>query len=913
MTVRLLPACLLILLLPAVVVAEVPKAISVSPMAVAPGRTTTIAVNGLNLADATELWTNLPAQIRKIDAPSNQVREIKSAFGDGNTPPSGTLIREAEAFDRGEFRKSGTFILNGDFKPNFAEWDFDIPAAGRYILELNFASGESRPVGLFLNGRLLTDKAAAGKTGGFGGADAKWLVECVLQLQKGRNTIRLERPGGTPHFDKLGLVPTELPATRFTTVTPGDRVAPFEIDVPQNSSVGIRGLRVATREGISNLLLFMVDDLPTVNEVRGRTSDGQSQLVDLPVAVEGYCDVGFADQYRFHVDGGEAVSIEVVAARVGSKLDPVIRLLAADGNELAFVDDSAGLAGDCCLRHRFQTAGEYIVTIEDALMGGASGHRYRLRIGDFPVISTTSPAVVQAGVATSLTFSGPAVDGLPRLESTDTEIGPRLVSTTFPGKIGSGFTEVGVSSSPQIVIDSESSDSLPIPGGVSGVLRERGEKHTCRVDVGKGERIRIRDAGRSRGVPAILAIAVRDTDGRTLAEIRKAGVAGRELIWTAPAAGQFELVFSELTGRGGPEFGYHVEVSRVHPDFRLTVDQDSTILPQGGYALLKVAAVRTGYNGPIKLSVEGTGSEVRLLNDTIAEKAKETRLKIYAPPQSQPGQTRILRVIGSATINEQLVRRQVSTLAAIRKSHPQTPYPPQQLDGLIAATVGPEIPDFFALSLDNNAVLFPRFVGEVYFTVRVKDRAKGFKDPVNIRIEGLPKGFSVSGGEQPVSRSENNEYRFQLRGPTEIDRGNLPVRIIGEASLKGQTKEVELSDLPLKIIDPLLVSVDGVGVFKPGSRQTIVIRARRFVPRAGGDKKQIDVEFSTVPIGVSLPKRVVIPAGKNETSVELSIASGTDISTLRAIQVIARTVVAGHDVRATTSIPIQKTKSTDAR
>ena len=106
---------------------------------------------------------------------------------------------------------------------------------------------------------------------------------------------------------------------------------------------------------------------------------------------------------------------------------------------------------------------------------------------------------------------------------------------------------------------------------------------------------------------------------------------------------------------------------------------------------------------------------------------------------------------------------------------------------------------------------FPRHVGEVYFTVRVKQRAEGFTSPVALRVEGLPEGFRVSGGENAVGRSENNEYRFQLNGPSEAATGVSEIRIIGEAAYKGQTKEVTLTKLPFRIIEPLIVVAKSVG------------------------------------------------------------------------------------------------------
>ena len=901
-----LKVLLLILLSPCVAQAELPKAITVSPMAIPPGRTSTVAVHGLNLTDATELWTNLDASVRKVEAPGSTLMSVESALAEGRTPPLGALVVEAEAFDRGQYGKSGTFILNGNFSPNFAEWDFQIESARRFVLELNYASGESRPVSLFLNGELLTENAAAGKTGGFGGDDARWMVECIVDLKKGTNTLRLERSGGTPHFDKLALVPTELPATRFSTVVPTERIAPFEIDVAENCPIGIRGLRVATREGISNLLLFMVDDLPTQNEIRGRNSNGLAQQIELPVAIEGYCDAGTADRYEFQVEAGESVSIEAVASRLGTKLDPVIRLLKADGTELAFVDDSPGLAGDCSLRHTFSESGKFIVTIEDALMSGASGHGYRLRIGDFPLMSTAVPAAVFPEVATSLAFSGAAVDSLPTVTVTTSDDLRTPVSASFAGKIGSGFTEVAASRTPHTVLSTDRANvPVTIPHAFSGILKTPGEQHSCLIAASKGNRIRILDVSRSQGVPAVLAMTVRDQAGRTLAQIRKGGPAGAELIWSVPADGTFELLISDVTGRGGSEFGYHVEVTEDTPGFQLTVDQDSTILPENGYTLLKVNAVRKGYNGSINLSVSGLGDQIKLLNNTIEEKAKDTRLKIYLPSNYRPGQTSRLIVTGTATIADATVIRTASTLAVLRKSLPQNPFPQGNLDGLIAATVGPAIPEFFALSVDDGAVLFPRFVGEVYFTVRVRDRAEGFKAPVNLRVEGLPEGFSVSGGENAVSRSDDNEYRFQLRGPVELEQAVIPLRVIAEASFKGQTREVELSEVPLKVIDPLLITVASDSPFKPGVHGRLKIQVRRFVPRAGGDKKLITVEFGGVPAGISLPTTVSIPAGADNTFVEFSIAPDVDFRAVPPVKITATTVVADRPVVALTMLPLQ--------
>ena len=248
----------------------------------------------------------------------------------------------------------------------------------------------------------------------------------------------------------------------------------------------------------------------------------------------------------------------------------------------------------------------------------------------------------------------------------------------------------------------------------------------------------------------------------------------------------------------------------------------------------------------------------------------------------------------STSNNDELpVRRFASTLAVLRKATPQTPHPPLELHNELAAVVGPAIPDFFSLSLDGDVVYFPRHVGEVYFTVRVKDRTKGFQDQVALRVEGLLEGFSASGGDRAVSRSDNNEYRFQLRGPTEMEVGTREIQIVGEATFKGQTREVSLTKLPLRIIEPLILTATTKGNARPGSKHEVSVNARRFVPRAGGDMKAITLKLADAPTGFKISDGGLIPAAKNETTIEVTVAPNVRPGTY-SLTLEAANEVAGH-------------------
>src|SRR5690349_193193 len=151
------------------------------------------------------------------------------------------------------------------------------------------------------------------------------------------------------------------------------------ITVPRDGQVGVGAMRLVTGEGVSNPILAMVDDLPSVAEASDNHKAAQAQQAEWPVAVDGQCEPVEEDYYRIHVEAGQRLSFEVVAQRLGSKLDPVLRLLTVDGKELHRADDSAGVGGDCRFSHLFDTAGDYLIAVSDVRHLGGGEFRYRLR------------------------------------------------------------------------------------------------------------------------------------------------------------------------------------------------------------------------------------------------------------------------------------------------------------------------------------------------------------------------------------------------------------------------------------------------------------------------------------------------------------------------------------------------------
>ncbi len=128
--------------------------------------------------------------------------------------PIGTIELEAEEYARGNVLKDrsgygvgiGVLVNRGE-TPNFVEHDVEVPAAGRYLIEIRYAAAGSRPCQLAINGQTVATNVAGNVTGSWQPDGQRWETVGLFELKTGQNTLRLEQPTFFPHIDKLLLVP----------------------------------------------------------------------------------------------------------------------------------------------------------------------------------------------------------------------------------------------------------------------------------------------------------------------------------------------------------------------------------------------------------------------------------------------------------------------------------------------------------------------------------------------------------------------------------------------------------------------------------------------------------------------------------------------------------------------------------
>lgn len=166
------------------------------------------------------LTLDVPQNLKALDAAwrvkTNQQagKGLKPLMGDGKPLPPGTILLEAEKFDRGNLVRDFTnygqgigVVYNAGPLPNVAEYDFQTDCDGIHQVEVRHAAAESRPVRLFLDGQLVRSEAVGGVTGSWTPESQRWGLEARIPLNRGKHTLKVERDGPVPHLDKIALVP----------------------------------------------------------------------------------------------------------------------------------------------------------------------------------------------------------------------------------------------------------------------------------------------------------------------------------------------------------------------------------------------------------------------------------------------------------------------------------------------------------------------------------------------------------------------------------------------------------------------------------------------------------------------------------------------------------------------------------
>lgn len=388
---------------------------------------------------------------------------------------------------------------------------------------------------------------------------------------------------------------------------------------------GVRELRLYTPLGLTCRGLFLIGpEGPVVTE------SGSDDAVPLPVpgTADGRLDAPEdVDRYRFTAQAGEAVALYVQSQPVETRLDAQLAVRDSTGRVLAENDDFRGR--DPALAFSAPAAGEYTVEIRDVDLGGGPFYGYRLVATRGPVIRTTYPLGVPAGMLADVSLFGLNLGGTgkttdfysvafdtaqARVEVPAGAGGTRAFQVATPRGVTNPFS-LQVLEFPDLR-EQEPNDEpaqaarMPVPGYAHGRIfgspaNPAGDSDHWRFAAQAGEKLRLSVIAMRAGSPLDAALVVRGADGKKLAASDDAGGSrDPSLEFTPPATGEYLAVLSEAAGGGGLDSVYMLRVEPVRPDapgFTVSIYPCNPSVPRGGSVPVEVRVTRTGgFRGPLR-------------------------------------------------------------------------------------------------------------------------------------------------------------------------------------------------------------------------------------------------------------------------------------------------------------------------
>jgi len=601
----------------------------------------------------------------------------------------------------------------------------------------------------------------------------------------------------------------------------------FIVTIAADAPVGVHDATLVTPLGISSARCFSVGSLPETSRAAANTTVATAT----PMAVGSVCNAATTaqaiDHYRLELHRGQRIRIECAAVGIDSRLQPVVAVADAAGNDLAVE------RRDRPLDFTAEADGVCIVKVHDLSFQGGEKCFYRLVVAETAAAAPRHPATSQVN-----TFSWPPA-GLPaRAAASEAEPNDRPAEA----------------------------QTISLPCDLAGVFLDAGDVDTFEFEAAKGDIWWIEVASERLGAAtdpaAVVQRVVVEGDAERLEDVAEfndiasplkpssqfysydgppyvtgsADILGRLEI---KESGRHRLQLRDLFGgtRVEPRSEYRLVVRRAAPDFALVAwplhmelrngDRADLSKPfalrAGGTIAVEVVALRRdGFDGPIDLSVEGLPAGVTAAGLRIPKGAARGIIAVTAAEGAASAPVP-LQIVGRAQVADSEVARpcRIASVAWPIRDH------------------SAELPQ-------------PRLVSAAMLTASTAE-------PFPLAVRGPATG--------PVQAAAGTTVKVPI---TLVRRGTLlgtvtQLRMFGEGFDKAAAIDVPLSadshDVPIDL---------GKLVIEPG-RHTIVLYGAATVayqPPPEGDKPAAAVDIAEIIVSepIQLDVQPAATAGSRQTA-----------------------------------------------
>ena len=660
----------------------------------------------------------------------------------------------------------------------------------------------------------------------------------------------------------------------------------LNLTVDPGAAVGVYPVRVQTDDGISNPILLAVGQLPQVVEKEENSTFETAQKVpDPPLVVEGQVAGNDVDFFQFHGKKGQLILVDAQCARIGSGIDPSIRLTAALPSRayVASADDSAGLATDARLTAVLPADGDYVVELSDSRYQGAGRPIYRLVIGEVPEAEEVFPLggrqgetvglELRGGTLSGVTFAAARLNPLPGTRIMPARIASGCLAPQAPNAAGGldleSMCPLVTSTYPELrePADPGTAPTKAIaPVVLNGRIDRPGESDRFVIVTTPGQRLRVRVEASEFGsaLDGVLQVlgkngaVIANADDTNVVQPARPGQQPQTIVTPDPSldltipgsTNEITLVIRDLENRGGIGFPYRIVVEPLLPDFELLANESQLSVPRGGTAGLGVTVLRRGYSGPITVTVADLPAGLTVRPGTIAAGQTAGALTMTASPDASFAAAP-LKLVGRGSGAEGAFER-LATKPTVYAQQNNVPMNSIDHFGLVAAPA-------LALPLSLDAPAAPIEIPHGYSaTVPVKIvRTTGADSALEITALPLPAGLVVP---KATIAAKAAEGKVTVTAAVAAPLGTTTLVLQAKGKLGGADRTLDLPAVTLTVVPPASLELAAPSLeIKPGA--TLELKGK--IVRKGSFDAPVTVKINGLPAGLNAA--AVTVAGKDSS------------------------------------------------
>ena len=580
--------------------------------------------------------------------------------------------------------------------------------------------------------------------------------------------------------------------------SPSGDSAAVRLKIAPDAPLGPRELRLTSNHGASNAAKLWIDAFPDRVEKEPNEDSSSAQTIDqFPIVVNGRSQSATdRDTYVIPAKAGETWVFDCNAARIRSRMDPVLELRDKPGKVLKMAQST--WESDPRLIYQFTDEGPYYLTVRDTQFYGGPDYGYRLTVGQIPAVDGHVPRGERPGRPLGLEVTGV---GLPRPRAIvnippDTPEGPFW--TTLDTPLGPSLPICLLVGSYPVTGITETDATMPmplLPAYIDGIFN-RFPRYRFIFRGTTKDHFHFEAWARRIGSRVDPALRIRDMAGKELAsndditpagQLLEANGKDSRLVFKPPIDGLYTLEVRNVDDRVGPDCFYRIEARKQAPDFTVNLNLDRINVGEGGTVVWTVNVQRLGgFEGPVKVTARDLPAGVTFRGGVIAP----GRATLEVTASARAGQSlgvKEVRIVGEALLagkpayriavpRDDYMHRHANP--ALFGDEPYVkPYRPSEL--LLLGVTSRAEP--FSIAVESPGLtMAPGQKAEV--TVRAA-RNPGADGEIKLEYRGLPAKVTAAPASLPAGKSE---VRVTLTAAADAPLSSSNLVVVGKIGAAAQ-------------------------------------------------------------------------------------------------------------------------------